>query len=117
MCLLTFILRFIFDGARGGGVYTWRGGLVFRVLLNFMLIIADKGEGMTFGDFSRVSRTFYISLYYNGVNNYLFVNGKEMFRFKANNGNVNFPFQVCLGSISNGFGASESRKGFLTRNV
>ena len=32
-------------------------------------------------------------------------NEKEIFKFKADNKNVNFPTQFCLGSISNGFGA------------
>ena len=34
---------------------------------------------------------------------YLFVNGKEIFKLKANNKNVYFPAKFCLGSISNGF--------------
>ena len=33
----------------------------------------------------------------------LFVNGKGIFKFKADNENVNFITQFCLGSISNGF--------------
>ena len=49
-----------------------------------------------------------MSLHYNGGNSYLFANGKEIFKFKVGNKNVNFPTQVCLGSISNGFGATES---------
>ena len=48
---------------------------------------------------------------------YLFVNGKEVFKFKADNKNVNFPTQFCLGSISNGFSASESRAVSLNGNV
>ena len=41
-----------------------------------------------------------------------------MFKFKANNGNVNFPtFQLYLGSISNGFDATESREVSLKGNV
>ena len=32
-----------------------------------------------------------------------FVNGKGIFKFKADNENVNFKTQFCLGSISNGF--------------
>ena len=39
---------------------------------------------------------------------YLFVNWKEIFKFKANNKNVNFPTQFSLGRISNGFGTAES---------
>ena len=48
---------------------------------------------------------------------YLFVNEKEIFKFKANNKNVNFPTQFCLGSISNGFSALESREVSLNGNV
>ena len=42
-------------------------------------------------------------------NSYLFVNGKEIFKFKNDNKNVNFSTQCCLGSISNGIcSATES---------
>ena len=40
-----------------------------------------------------------------------------MFKFKADNKNVNFVTQFCLESIFNGFGASESRQVFLNGNV
>ena len=36
-------------------------------------------------------------------NSYLFVNKKEIFKFEADNKNVNFPIQFCLGSLSNEF--------------
>ena len=47
----------------------------------------------------------------------LFVNEKEIFKFKIDNKNVNSPTQFCLGSISNGFGATESREASLKPNV
>ena len=50
-------------------------------------------------------------------NSYLFVNGKEIFKFKADNKNVNFPTQFCLRSISNGFSTTESREVSLNGNV
>ena len=59
---------------------------------------------------TKVNTKFCLSLHYNADNNYLFVNKKEIFNFKANNKNVNFPNQFCLGSISNGFSAAESRE-------
>ena len=40
----------------------------------------------------------------------MFVNGKETFKFKADNKNVNFPTPFCLGGISNKFSATESRE-------
>ena len=48
---------------------------------------------------------------------YLFVNGKEIFKFNTNNKNVNLPTKFCLGSISNGFGATSSRDISLKGNV
>ena len=58
-----------------------------------------------------------MSLHYNAGNSYLFANGKEILRFKADIKNVNFPTQFCLGSISNGFSAIESGELSLNGNV
>ena len=58
-----------------------------------------------------------MSLHYNADNSYLFVNGKEIIKFKANNKNVNFPSRLCLGSISDGFSSNESREVSINRNV
>ena len=51
----------------------------------------------------------------NADNSYLFVNGKEMFKFKADK-NVNFPTQFCIESIANGFSATEFREVSLNGN-
>ena len=58
-----------------------------------------------------------MSLHYNADNSNLYVNGKEIFKFKADNKNINFPTQFCLRSISNGFGATEYREVSLNGNV
>ena len=58
-----------------------------------------------------------MSLHYNGDSKYLFVNGKEIFKFKAGNKNVNFPTKFGLGSIYNRFSGLESREVFLNGNV
>ena len=58
-----------------------------------------------------------MSLHNNGDISYLFLNGKEIFKFKADNKNINFPTQFCLASISNGFSGSESREVSLNGNV
>ena len=55
-------------------------------------------------------------MHYNSDNSYLFVNGIEIYKFKASNKNINFPTQFCLGSISNGFSALESREVSLNGN-
>ena len=39
----------------------------------------------------------------------MFLNEKEICKFKTDNKNVNFSTQFCLGRISNGFSNTESR--------
>ena len=58
-----------------------------------------------------------MSSHYNDDNSYSFVNGKEIFKFKADNKVVNLPTQFCLRSISNGFSATEPREVSLIGNV
>ena len=42
---------------------------------------------------------------------------EKIFKFKADNKNVNLPTQFCLGSISNEFSATESREVSSNGNV
>ena len=58
-------------------------------------------------NFRKANTKFCLSLHYNTDNSYLFVNGKEIFKFKVDNRNVKFPIQFYRGSISNGFSATE----------
>ena len=95
--------------------------------INFLVL----GEGPNYGingsfaspeetfsiNFTKPKTNFCLSLHYNGDNSYLFVNGKEIFKFKTDYKNVNFLIQFCLGSIYNGFGVIESRKVFLKGNM
>ena len=68
-------------------------------------------------NFSKANAKFCLSLHSNADNSNLFVNRKEIFTFKAGNKSVNFSAQFCLGSISNGFSANESRDVSLNGNV
>ena len=68
-------------------------------------------------NFSKVNTKFCLSIHYDADSSYLFVNGKEIYKFKSYNKNVNFPRQFCLGSISIEFSASESREVSLNGNV
>ena len=47
----------------------------------------------------------------------MFVNGKEIIRFNADNKNANFPTRFCLESISDGFSVTESGEVSLNENV
>ena len=54
-------------------------------------------------NFGKATTKFCLSLHYNGDYSYLFVNGKEFYKFKSSNENVDFSNQFRLGSISNKF--------------
>ena len=68
-------------------------------------------------NFIKANTKFCLSLHYNANNSHLFVIGKEIIKFKADNNNVNYPTRFCLGSMSDGFSATESRLVSLNRNV
>ena len=48
-------------------------------------------------NFTKKNTKFYLSLHYNGSNGYLFVNGTEIFKFKAKDYEI---VPLCLGNIS-----------------
>ena len=89
------------------------------------------GEGPTYGinrsfgspeknfniDFTKANTKYCLSLRYNAENSYLFVNGKEIFKFKSDIRNANFSTQFCLGIMSNGFSATASTEVSLNGNV
>ena len=52
--------------------------------------------------FTAQQNKFCLSLHYNGVNSYTFINGVEIFKLKANNFQTNAAL-LCLGNVSKGF--------------
>ena len=55
----------------------------------------------------RANTKFCLRLNYNGENSYLFVNAKEIFKFKADNKNVQFSKTFQFNFMSKEFSASE----------
>ena len=58
-------------------------------------------------NFSAENKTFCLSLHYNGDDSYLFVNGKEITKFKAKDSEIKAN-QLALGSISTSTNLSNS---------
>ena len=50
-------------------------------------------------NFSVTKKKFCLSLHYNGANSYLFVNGTEIYKFKAKDSEI-VASPLCLGNIS-----------------
>ena len=68
-------------------------------------------------NFTKGNRKSCLSLHYNADNSHLFVDGKQIFKFKTSNKNLNFQTQFCLECISNGFSNTVSREVSVNGNV
>ena len=59
--------------------------------------------------FAVAKKKFCLSLHYNGENSYMFVNGTEIYKFKAK---VASP--LCLGNISKDWSADNMKKNWIS---
>ena len=81
--------------------------------INGTTIFAEKMYSISF---SATRAKFSLKLHYNGNNSYLFVNGKEMIKFKAKDSEiVSYPF--CLVNISKDFSNTNMEKTGLHGSV
>ena len=76
---------------------------LFLMLGKEVLLVLMKDLVHQSINFNKAKISYCLSLYYNGDISYLFVNGKEIYKFQADNKNINFPTQFCFGRISNKF--------------
>ena len=59
--------------------------------------------------FTENNKKFCLSLHYNGANSYLFVNGTEMYKFKAKDSEI-VATPLCLGNNSKDFSVDNTKK-------
>ena len=60
-------------------------------------------------NFTVTRKKFCLSLHYNGANSYLFVNGKEIVKFKAKDSEI-IATPLCLGNISKDWSVDNMKK-------
>ena len=74
----------------------------------------STAEKMHSISFTVTKKKFCLSLYYNGANSYLFVNGTEIYKFKARDSEI-VATPLCLGNISKDWSADNMKKkhGFM----
>ena len=60
-------------------------------------------------NFTLTKKKFCLSLHYNGANSYLFVNGIEIYKFKAKDSEIVAP-PLCLGNISKDWSTDNMKK-------
>ena len=62
-------------------------------------------------NFTEINKKFCLSLHYNGANSYLFVNGTEIYKFKAKDSQI-IASPLCLGNISKDWLIDNMKNGF-----
>ena len=67
-------------------------------------------------NFTVTKKKFCLSLHYNGANSYLFVNGTEIYKFKAKDSEI-VPSPLCLGNISKDWSVDNMKKTRFTGYV
>ena len=60
-------------------------------------------------NFAMTGKNFCLSLHYNGVNSYLFVNDTEIIKFKAKDSEIGAT-PLCLGNISKDWSVDDMKK-------
>ena len=60
-------------------------------------------------NFNLTKKKFCLSLHYNGANSYLFVNGTEIYKFKAKDSEI-VATPLCLGNISKDWSVDNMKK-------
>ena len=63
-------------------------------------------------NFTVTKKKFCLSLHYNGVNSYLFVNGTEIIKFKAKHSEI-VTRLLCLGNISKDCSVDNMKKNWI----
>ena len=72
-------------------------------------LTAEKKYSM---NFTKYNTKFCLSLHYNGADSYLFVNGKEVIKFKAKDSEI-VVNPLCLGKILEDFSVDNMKKSGL----
>ena len=75
-----------------------------------------SSEKMYLINFTEHNKKSCLSLLYNGANSYLFVNGKEIHKFKAKDSEI-VATPLCLGNISKDWSVDNIKKTGLNRHV
>ena len=75
-----------------------------------------SAEKMYFINFTEHNEKFCLSLHYNGANSYLFVNGKEIHKFKAKDSEI-VATPLCLGNISKDWTIDNMKKTKFNEHV
>ena len=77
------------------------------------ILTAEKMHSI---NFSVTNKKICLSLHYNGANSYLFVNGTEIYKFKAKDSEI-LVGPICLGNISKDWSVDNMKRAGFTGYV
>ena len=63
-------------------------------------------------NFTVTKKKFCLNLHYNGANSHLFVNGTEIYKFKAKDSEI-VASPLCLGNISKDWSTDNMKNGYI----
>ena len=101
----------IYSNNKANNIFIMGDGFVQGI--NDTTLYADK---MYSQNFTQASTKFVLSLHYNGDDSYLFVNGKQELKFKAETESL-VKEKLCIGNLSDKWRTSESKKTELFGNI
>ena len=67
-------------------------------------------------NFTNTNEKFCLGLHYNGANSYLFVNGTEIYKFKAKDSPI-VASPLCLGNISKDCSTDNMKKKHVLKDI
>ena len=66
-------------------------------------------------NFTQPNKRFVLSLHYNGINSFLFVNTRKIYQFKTKISEIKY-YTLCLGNISKDFTINNMKKNCSRRS-
>ena len=77
---------------------------------DILILVKGSTQGLEHTlNFTKKNTKFCLSLHYNGVNSYLFVNATEILKFKVKISEIS-TYSLCLGKISKDWSKDNMRK-------
>ena len=110
--------EFLFtDGRKGRNVIIFGADISSSVPVDSknkdILVLDDTrltAEAKYHIDFTQFNKRFVLSLHYNGINSFLFVNAAKIYQFKAKSSEIK-NYALCLGNISKDFTINMKKTG------
>ena len=73
--------------------------MIRRYYINSRSKISYQNIQISYPNFAQPNKSFVLSIHYNGINSFLFVNATKIYQFKGKNSEIK-DYALCLGNVS-----------------